>query len=76
MADLDLTESLRRVSCPVLILCGEKDRANKKASQELADRLPHSVFREVPGAGHEVNVDVPQELAALLQNFYIELQKK
>ena len=76
MADLDLTDSLRHVSCPTLILCGEKDRANKKASQELADRLPHSVFREVPGAGHEVNSDAPQELAALLQSFYTELQEK
>lgn len=76
MANLDLTDSLRHVSCPTLILCGEKDRANKKASQELADRLPYSVFREVPGAGHEVNSDAPQELAALLQSFYTELQEK
>lgn len=76
MADLDLTDALRRVSCPVLILCGERDQANKKASRELADRLPHSVFRVVPGAGHEINVDAPLELAALLQGFYEKIQEK
>ena len=39
MAELDFTESLHNVSCPVLIVCGEKDNANKKASKELARYL-------------------------------------
>lgn len=30
MADMDFTNGLDKVTCPVLILCGEKDNVNKK----------------------------------------------
>ena len=39
MAELDLRDSLHKMSCPVLVACGEKDNANKKASKELATVL-------------------------------------
>lgn len=70
MANLDFRDSLSRVSCPVLVVCGEKDNANKKASIELADILKHSQFREVSETGHEVNLESPEKLAALLRGFY------
>lgn len=70
MADIDLSRDLNRVSCPVLILCGERDRANRKAAQRLAQLLPRGRFLPLPGAGHEVNVDAPQLLGAQLVNFY------
>ena len=35
MAELDFSDSLHKVSCPVLIVCGEKDNANKKTAKEL-----------------------------------------
>lgn len=35
MAELDFSDSLHKVSCPVLLICGEKDTANKKTSKEL-----------------------------------------
>ena len=70
MAELDFRDSLSQVSCPVLIICGEKDKANKKASIELADILKHSQFKEISGTGHEVNLESPEKLAALLREFY------
>ncbi|MGN0662966.1 MAG: alpha/beta fold hydrolase [Faecalibacterium sp.] len=70
MAELDFSDSLHRVSCPVLVVCGEKDKANKKASIELAEVLRRSQFKEISGAGHEVNLECPEKLASLLQEFY------
>ena len=70
MAELDFTESLHNVSCPVLIVCGEKDNANKKASKELACYLSKSSFYELLKTGHEVNIEAPEEMAIVLQKFY------
>lgn len=73
MMDLDLRDGLARVDCPALILVGEKDAANRKAARELAGLLPRATVREVPGAGHEVNVDAPRELAEALRGFWEKL---
>ena len=70
MAELDFSDSLNQVACPVLVVCGEKDNANKKASIELADMLKHSQFKEISEAGHEVNSEAPEKLASLLGEFY------
>jgi pimeloyl-ACP methyl ester carboxylesterase len=70
MAELDFRDSVCKVSCPVLIVCGEKDNANKKASKELASYLSNSCYRELLKAGHEANTEAPEELAAVLQKFY------
>lgn len=67
MAELDFSRSLRKVTCPILILCGEHDRANQKAARMLACLLKNAQFQLVPGAGHEVNVDAPERLAKILK---------
>lgn len=70
MADLDLRAGLERVKCPVLSLCGARDRSNWKAAQALGRCLPQVVLRQVPGAGHEVNRDAPEALASMLREFW------
>ena len=70
MAELDFRDSLCKVSCPVLIVCGEKDDANKKASKELASYLSNSCYRELLKTCHEANTEAPEGLAAVLQRFY------
>lgn len=70
MAELDFSDSLNQISCPVLVVCGERDNTNKKASIELADILKHSQFKEIPKTGHEVNLESPEKLASLLREFY------
>ena len=70
MADLDLSGALSRIVCPTLILCGDRDRANRRASAELAGLLPGAELRIVEGAGHELNREVPDQLAPLLRDFY------
>ena len=73
MAELDFSDSLNQISCPALVVCGEKDKANKKASIELADILKCSQFKEISETGHEVNLESPEKLASLLREFYISI---
>ena len=70
---LDFSDSLNQISCPALVVCGEKDKANKKASIELTDILKCSQFKEIPETGHEVNLESPEKLASLLREFYISI---
>ena len=66
MRALDFTAQLSGIICPVNILCGEKDSANLKASKKLNEILPKATLQIVPGAGHEINKDAPEAIAAIL----------
>ena len=63
MRSLDFRSGLKDIKCPVTILCGEKDRANLKASRQLAELLSQSKLRIVPGAAHELNKCAPEASA-------------
>ncbi len=66
MMKLDFTDRLEKISSPVMIVCGEKDNANKKAAEKLSTLLGNARLEFVSGAGHEVNVDAPDKLGKLL----------
>ena len=70
MKHLDFSRNLSRIDFPVLLLCGENDRTNRKATLELADRIPHAEAKFITGAGHEVNKDTPDVLAQILSDFF------
>ena len=61
-----INSQLNGLTCPVTIVCGEKDSANLKASKKLNELLPHATLQIVPGAGHEINKDAPEAIAAIL----------
>lgn len=67
MADMDFTKGLDKVTCPVLILCGEKDNVNKKTAAKLTKKLSNARFDTIENAGHEVNIDNPQRLAKAIE---------
>ena len=67
MRSLDFRAELGGLACPATVVCGERDRANRGAAEELRRRLPNAELRIIPGAGHEVNRDAPEALAALLR---------
>ena len=75
MIGLDLTDKLENISVPNLIICGENDKPNKKAAEELGSRLKNSRLEFIDGAGHAVNADAPKKLAETLNAFYAALQK-
>lgn len=70
MMELDFSNSIQKVSCPVLVIYGDKDTTNKKASVELAGILKHAELQVVGGSGHEINIDAPEKLAKVLRAFY------
>lgn len=69
MMELDFSKDLKRVPCSTLILCGENDKANKRAAEKLAIQIPKAEIRTVMGAGHEINVEAPENLASILNDF-------
>lgn len=69
MIELDYSGYLNRISCPVCVICGEKDSVNKKAAKKLANRLVCAEFCMIEKAGHEVNVDAPKRLAGVIDGF-------
>ena len=73
MADIDLSDLLSVISCPVLIACGEKDKTNAKAARLLNERLSCSRLQLVHCAGHEVNTDAPEAVAQLLAEWAAEI---
>ena len=71
MADMDFTSGLEKVSCPVLVLCGENDNVNKKAAVKVAEKLSKAKFSTIENSGHEVNIDNPNGLAKAMKELYI-----
>ena len=71
MLDLDFSENLKEISCRTLIICGDKDTANKKSAQYLSRNIPNAEYQILKNTGHEVNVNSPKELAEALEAFYI-----
>lgn len=70
MMELDFSNSIQKISCPTLIVCGERDAANKKASVELAGVLKNAELQIISDSGHEVNIEAPEKLAEVLRVFY------
>ena len=70
MAEGDIPALLPRVRCRTLVLCGEKDRANRKAARQLQEGLSNAAMQTIDGAGHEANREAPEALSAALAAFY------
>lgn len=74
MMNLNLKNALKKVNCPVFVICGSKDYVNRKISKEIANLLQNATFHLIEGVGHEVNKDAPKTLSLFIQNFYKHCQ--
>ncbi len=64
---------LSSLQIPTLVIVGEDDKADFLAiAQHLAEEIPDADLAIVPGAGHLVGIDQPEELNALLLEFLAE----
>ena len=70
MMSLDFQNSLQNLTCPVLVIWGEKDGANKQAALQLKEKLPHAGLSIIAGAGHEVNAEAPEQLGNEINSFF------
>lgn len=70
MMNLSFKNDLGKITCPVLIICGEKDKVNTNASKQLKNLLNTSTLKFIQKAGHEVNIDNPKLLSKELNDFW------
>lgn len=70
MMELNFSDSIDKVSCPTLVIYGEKDHANKNASIELANMLIDAELQVFNGVGHEINIEAPDKLEETLRVFF------
>lgn len=70
MSELDFTHDLKNIRCQVLIVCGEKDKANKRASVQMKAMIPYAESVIISGAGHEINLDNPIKLSIEINRFW------
>lgn len=63
------------ISCPVLLLCGEKDGAGsaRRYNRQWAKQDRHRLVW-LKGAGHNANTDAPELVNALIEEFARSLQ--
>lgn len=67
---LDVTPLLPKISCPVLVLLAEGDRAMpREGGEALAKGLPHGELAVVRGSGHALVVEKPRETIDFLLAF-------
>lgn len=76
MMELDLSGRIKEVTCPVLVVYGEHDKANRKAAELLAKELAYAKLKIIQNAGHEVNKEAPERLAYVISDFYSKLSGK
>jgi 3-oxoadipate enol-lactonase len=68
----DSTPDLPRMSCPTIVIVGERDEITPVADAERMQRLmPRSRLAVIPGAGHLSNVERPAEFARALHDFLV-----
>ncbi|MEM6727068.1 MAG: alpha/beta hydrolase, partial [Pseudomonadota bacterium] len=66
----DQQSTLRKIKCPVLILCGEHDQLCTPARHQfMAELIPYSVFKVVGGAGHLPTLEQPELVTRLLNDW-------
>lgn len=64
-----LWDGLRGLTIPALAVAGELDRKFVALSQRMASLAPRMRSVVVPGAGHNVRAEAPEEYLALLRGF-------
>ncbi|MDP1545456.1 MAG: alpha/beta hydrolase [Anaerolineales bacterium] len=70
----NIMDRLSEIQIPTLILCGAHDAMMPpKFSRSLCDGIPNSQFHLVEDAGHMLQLEQPDVVAALLKKFLDEL---
>lgn len=65
-----VSDDLLHLACPTLVIWGEKDMIfPEKIGVRLARHIPNAQLQVVPGAGHLILNDAPDQVAKLLADF-------
>lgn len=63
-----IVDRLGEIACPTLIIWGLDD-PRPKLGAEIAAAIPGAELREIPDAGHHVNLDAPEQTSASILEF-------
>ncbi|MGH7777677.1 MAG: alpha/beta fold hydrolase [Candidatus Dormibacterales bacterium] len=66
-----LAPRLPELCIPVLVVAGDGDQAYVRSAKLMAAAIPEAELRILPGVGHFPNLECPQLLAKLLEEFFL-----
>ena len=70
ISKLNLTSRLKEIRCPTLIVVGEQDPATPVTmSEEIHQAMPGSRLAVIPSAAHLANVEQPDAINQLIEDF-------
>jgi pimeloyl-ACP methyl ester carboxylesterase len=65
-----LWESLEHITCPVLVIRGEKSKVlSREIADEMVSRLPNGRFVEIPDSGHQIPLHQPGAFVSTVREF-------
>jgi pimeloyl-ACP methyl ester carboxylesterase len=71
----DRMYEIGRIDLPALIVCGEDDALTPvKYSEYMKERIRNARIAVIPGAGHSVMLEKPEELNDVLRSFLAEIR--
>jgi pimeloyl-ACP methyl ester carboxylesterase len=74
--DLKLETRLRRVACPALVVRAEHDRLIcDEMAERYAELLPNARIETIPGTGHALAFEQPEEVGAVIGDFIREVSR-
>ena len=71
MAELNIKEKISKIKCNTLVICGENDKANIESAKLLNENIKNSELKIIRNAGHEINIDSPEEFAKIIKEFLV-----
>jgi len=74
LAQKDLKPRLANIQCPTLIIGGSRDKTiSLEQLQALCDGIPNAELVMVPGSGHMLPLEAPDQVATIMNRFYDQL---
>lgn len=74
----DITAAAAAISAPTIVISGELDQVDPVArlQAELLPRIPHAALHILPGIGHLVPLEAPDELAEKIAGFAAAIEAR
>ena len=71
----DLTEEMKRISVPTLILAGDEEEPCLEVCLVMKRAIPTAGLAILPKSGHGINLEEPELFNRLLENFFQQVER-
>jgi proline iminopeptidase len=76
LRDYDRLEQLRELKLPTLFLVGQYDEVRVETAREFQARVPGSILRVIPDAGHGIQRDQPEAFNDVIVEFIEGVERR